>query len=81
MKDFRRGLLATLPLAPGVVAFGLLYGVMAHQVGFSPWETWAMSLIVHAGSAQFTTLGVWKAAGALATPFGPSWVGWPLSGC
>lgn len=24
-----------------------------------------MSLIVHAGSAQFTTLGMWEAAGAI----------------
>jgi len=63
MKDFKRGLLATAPLAPGVVAFGLLYGVMARQVGFSPWEAWAMSLIVHAGSAQFVTLGMWAVAG------------------
>lgn len=63
MKDFKRGLLATAPLAPGVVAFGLLYGVMARQVGFSPWEAWAMSLIVHAGSAQFVTLGIWAVAG------------------
>jgi 4-azaleucine resistance transporter AzlC len=65
MRDFQRGLLATLPLAPGVVAFALLYGVMARQVGFSPWEAWAMSLIVHAGSAQFTALGMWEAAGAV----------------
>jgi predicted branched-subunit amino acid permease len=36
MRDFRRGLLSTLPLAPGVVAFGLLYGVMARQVGLRP---------------------------------------------
>jgi len=64
MKDFWRGLLATLPLAPGVVAFGLLYGVMARQLGFSPGEAWAMSLIVHAGSAQFTALGMWESAGA-----------------
>jgi len=65
MKGFWRGLLATLPLAPGVVAFGLLYGVMARQVGFSPWEAWAMSLIVHAGSAQFTALGMWQASSAI----------------
>ena len=64
MKDFWRGLLATLPLAPGVVAFGLLYGVMARQLGFSPGEAWAMSLIVHAGSAQFTAMGMWKSVGA-----------------
>lgn len=65
MREFWRGLLATLPLAPGVVAFGLLYGVMARQVGFSPWEAWAMSLIVHAGSAQFTALGMWQVANAI----------------
>ena len=58
-------MLATLPLAPGVIVFGLLYGVMARQVGFGPWEAWAMSLIVHAGSAQFTALGMWEAAGAI----------------
>ncbi|MCR4407149.1 MAG: AzlC family ABC transporter permease [Anaerolineae bacterium] len=61
--DFRRGLIATVPLIPGVVVFGLLYGVMARQVGLSPWETWAMSLVVHAGSAQFTALGMWASAG------------------
>jgi 4-azaleucine resistance transporter AzlC len=65
VREFWRGLLATLPLAPGVVAFGLLYGVMARQVGFSPWEAWAMSLIVHAGSAQFTALGMWQVANAI----------------
>jgi len=65
MRNFWRGLLATLPLAPGIVAFGLLYGMMARQVGFSPWEAVAMSLIVHAGSAQFTALGMWETAGAV----------------
>lgn len=64
MKAFRQGLLATLPLTPGVIAFGLFYGVMARQIGFSPWEAWAMSLIVHAGSAQFIALGMWATSGA-----------------
>ena len=66
MQELKRGILATAPLAPGVVAFGLLYGVMARQVGFSPWEAWAMSLIVHAGSAQFVALGMWETGGAAA---------------
>jgi 4-azaleucine resistance transporter AzlC len=64
-SQFRRGLLAALPLAPGVIVFGLLYGVMARQSGFAPWEALAMSLMVHAGSAQFTVLGMWGSAGAL----------------
>jgi 4-azaleucine resistance transporter AzlC len=64
MSDFRRGVLATVPLAPGVVVFGLLYGVMARQVGLSPWGAWSMSLIVYAGSAQFIALEMWTVAGA-----------------
>jgi 4-azaleucine resistance transporter AzlC len=59
-------MLATIPLAPGVIAFGLLYGMMARQVGFRPWEAWAMSLIVHAGSAQFAVLGIWEVGSAAA---------------
>ena len=66
LADFRRGLIAIAPLLPGVAIFGLLYGVMARQVGLSPWEAWAMSLIVHAGSAQFTALGMWASAGTWA---------------
>jgi 4-azaleucine resistance transporter AzlC len=54
-----------VPLAPGVIAFGLLYGMMARQVGFGPWEAWAMSLVVHAGSAQFAAVGMWASAGAV----------------
>lgn len=65
MRDLRRGLLAALPLAPGVAAFALLYGMMARQAGLSPWEALAMSMLVHAGSAQFTALGMWGVAGAV----------------
>lgn len=64
MPDFARGLLATAQLAPGVVAFGLLYGLLARQAGFTPWEAWAMSLMVHAGSAQFIALSIWNSATA-----------------
>lgn len=65
MHDLTRGIAASIPLSIGVIAFGLLYGVMARQVGFTPWEAWAMSLIVHAGSAQFTALSMWEGANAL----------------
>ena len=64
MRDLRRGLVAALPLAPGIAAFGLLYGMMARQAGFAAWEAVAMSMMVHAGSAQFTALGMWGVAGA-----------------
>ena len=65
MKDLRRGFVAALPLAPGIAAFGLLYGMMARQAGLAAWEAVAMSMMVHAGSAQFTALGMWGVAGAV----------------
>jgi len=65
-KDFQRGFIAMLPLFPGLFAFGLLYGAMATHVGLAPWQAWAMSVIVFAGSAQFTAVGMWNGAGAFA---------------
>jgi len=64
--EFRAGLVATMPLAPGIAAFGLLYGVMARRVGLSSSETLAMSILVHAGSSQFVALGMWNTSGAWA---------------
>jgi predicted branched-subunit amino acid permease len=52
-----RGFSDALPLVPGVVAFGLVYGVAALAVNPSPAETAGMSAIVHAGSSQFAALG------------------------
>ncbi|MDH7489401.1 MAG: AzlC family ABC transporter permease [Anaerolineae bacterium] len=57
-----RGFLDALPLTPGVVMFGLVYGVAARAVGLSPVETAGMSAIVHAGSSQFAALGMWLSA-------------------
>jgi len=66
-------MVSTLPLAPGVIAFGLLYGMMARQVGFQPSEALAMSAVVHAGSAQFVALEMWDTASA-ATIILTTWV-------
>lgn len=58
-RSLARGLLDTLPLTPGVVAFGVVYGIAARAVNLSPAETAGMSAIVHAGSSQFAALGMW----------------------
>ena len=65
MKELRRGIIATLPLAPGIIAFGLLYGMMARQAGLLPWQAALMSMMVHAGSSQFTAVGMWATSAAL----------------
>jgi 4-azaleucine resistance transporter AzlC len=65
-SSFFRGFLAASPLIPGVVVFGLLYGVTARTVPLSPAQTAGMSAIVHAGSSQFVALGLWTSSGAAA---------------
>jgi branched chain amino acid efflux pump len=57
------GLKATLPLAPGVVAFGLVYGVLARQAGLDFRATAAMSALVFAGASQFTAVSMWGQIG------------------
>ena len=53
VRSLGRGMLDALPMVPGIVVFGLVYGVAARAVGLSPLETAGMSAIVHAGSSQF----------------------------
>jgi len=54
--EFRRGVRAALPAAPGVVAWGLVTGVAMVKSGLAlPWAL-LISLLVYAGSAQLATL-------------------------
>ena len=62
---FLAGARAQLLLLPGVVPFGLIYGVTALAAGFSPLLAQLTSAIVFAGSAQFV-LAQMAAAGAAA---------------
>ncbi len=47
------GIRSELPIALGVIPFGLIYGVIALAAGLTPAQAQAMSAIVFAGSAQF----------------------------
>ena len=52
-NEFLSGIKAVLPILIGVIPFGLIYGVLALDVGIAPGEAQAMSAIVFAGSSQF----------------------------
>ena len=52
---FWNGLKAEIPLALGVIPFGMIYGALALEAGIPPAAAQAMSSIVFAGSAQFIT--------------------------
>ena len=58
VDTFIKGILDILPLMIPVVPFGIIYGVIGVEIGFSPMEVFAMSFVIFAGSSQiaFTQL-------------------------
>ena len=57
LKVFLKGILDVSPLMIPVIPFGLIFGVLAIDVGFSPLETMGMSsLIVFGGASQIVLL-------------------------
>ncbi|WP_224366849.1 AzlC family ABC transporter permease [Hyalangium versicolor] len=62
-RDFLRGFQAVLPLWLGIIPFSLAYAVSARGAGLGMLDTQLMSVLVFAGSAQFSAVGLF-AAGA-----------------
>ena len=56
LKVFLKGIVDVSPLMIPVVPFGLIFGVLAIDVGFSPLQTMGMSLIVFGGASQIVLL-------------------------
>ncbi|RYY48094.1 MAG: branched-chain amino acid ABC transporter permease, partial [Comamonadaceae bacterium] len=65
--QFREGMRASGPVAPGIAAWGLMTGVAMVKSGMSVVEAVAMTLFVYAGSSQLAAIPL-IVAGA------PAWV-------
>lgn len=72
--EFRQGLRASAPVAPGIAAWGLMTGVAMVKSGMSVVEAVAMTLFVYAGSSQLAAIPL-IVAGA------PAWVIWATGFC
>ena len=55
-KIFLKGIIDVSPLMIPVVPFGLIFGILAIDVGFSPLATMGMSLIIFGGASQIVLL-------------------------
>ncbi|MBI3704570.1 MAG: AzlC family ABC transporter permease [Rhizobiales bacterium] len=66
---FREGVIATLPLMPGLFAFGIAFGTVAARKGFSLFEAEVMSAFVFAGVAQLIVVDAWPQELTAATIF------------
>ena len=56
LKIFLRGIIDVSPLMIPVVPFGLIFGVLSIEIGFSPMETIGMSIIIFGGASQIILL-------------------------
>ena len=52
LKIFFEGVIDVSPLMIPVVPFGLIFGILAIDIGFSPLATMGMSLIIFGGASQ-----------------------------
>tara|TARA_B100000073_G_scaffold328405_1_gene314931 strand:+ start:53 stop:748 length:696 start_codon:yes stop_codon:yes gene_type:complete len=55
-KIFFKGIIDVSPLMIPVVPFGLIFGVLSIDVGFTPLETMGMSIIIFGGASQIILL-------------------------
>ena len=55
-KIFLKGIADVSPLMIPVVPFGLIFGILAIDIGFSPFATMGMSLIIFGGASQIVLL-------------------------
>ena len=56
-----RGVRQTIPLAPGAIAFGVAFGILARTSGLGDAGTLLMSLVVYSGTAQIVGIELWSA--------------------
>lgn len=56
----RRGLLLSQPLTPGVLLYGMVFGVLAGERGLAWLQAMLMSVFVYSGSAQLAVLQGWS---------------------
>ena len=55
-KIFLKGITDVSPLMIPVVPFGLIFGILAIDIGFTPLATMGMSLIIFGGASQIVLL-------------------------
>lgn len=56
--DAKTGVKDTLPTVLGYVGIGTAFGIIAHTNGFSPLETFVMSLLVYTASGEFALVSM-----------------------
>jgi len=56
LKTFTTGIIDVLPLMIPVIPFGIIFGAIGIEIGFSPLLTYATSIIIFSGASQIVIL-------------------------
>lgn len=67
MKAFKKNLVRTLPVLTGYLVLGAGFGIIMRSKGFGLWWSFAMSLLVYAGSMQYVAVDLLSAGAGLIT--------------
>jgi len=60
MGRFQEGFKAMLPVAPGIIPFGLIMGSVAQNADLSAFQTFGMNSFVFAGASQLASINLMK---------------------
>ncbi|MBQ3010272.1 MAG: AzlC family ABC transporter permease [Oscillospiraceae bacterium] len=66
-KVFKPALIATLPVLTGYLVLGFGFGIIMKANGFGIGLTFAMSLLIYAGSMQYAAIGLFTGGASLLT--------------
>ncbi len=58
MKTVRAAFVRSLPVMAGYIILGMGFGILAHNAGYGILWSFAMSLLIYAGSMQFVGIGL-----------------------
>lgn len=65
LSGFKHGFVRAQPLVPGVLLYGVVFGILATEARLSAVEAVLTSVFVYSGSAQIAALQVWRDGGQL----------------
>lgn len=60
LAGFRHGFVRAQALAPGVLLYGVVFGILATEARLSTLESVLTSVFIYSGSAQMAALQVWR---------------------
>ena len=67
--NIKKAFLTTIPVMAGYLVLGTGFGILMYNAGFSVVWTFAMSLLIYAGSMQYVGVGLLSGGASLITAF------------